>query len=189
MNKTILHKSEAIYNFLLNFYPRKYKQKFGEEMKYVFSESLKDAYIENKEQGIASLWSRTIIDSIKSLLIEHVDNQKGGVNMKKQNDIIMQNKIFLWLAAATGLILLIPFFLMQFQISLPDPGSTSEVMNWTLSDFIVMGTLIFGAGFIFINLARMSPKRNRVAIAIACALGFFWLWAELAVGLFTNWGS
>jgi hypothetical protein len=109
MNKAVIRQSVRIYDFLLKFYPKSYRQKFGEEMKYVFSESLKDAYIKNGEQGIFTLWTRTIIDAGKSLVTQHLENQKGGAHMKTKNaDIIMQNKIFIWIALATGLILLIP---------------------------------------------------------------------------------
>jgi hypothetical protein len=116
----------------------------------------------------------------KSLVTEHLENRKGGESMKtKKNDLIMQNKIFYWIAVATGLILLIPLIAMQV---------TREV-NWDLTDFIVMGALIFGMGSIFVLIARKTNKKHRVAIAIACAVALLWIWVELAVGLFTNWGS
>jgi len=96
----------------------------------------------------------------------------------KNTDIIMRNKVFLWLALATGLILLIPLIAMQF---------SSEV-NWTLSDFIVMGALLFGMGSLFVLTAR-KIRKHRAILAIVFLAALLWLWAELAVGLFTNWGS
>lgn len=74
----------------------------------------------------------------------------------KSNNIIMQNKVFIWIAASTGLILSIPLIAMQF---------TSEV-NWELGDFIVMGALLFGAGSIFVNIARVTPSKYRTLIGI-----------------------
>lgn len=110
--------------------------------------------------------------------------------MKVKNDIIMQNTIFGWIALATGTILLLPFLAMQFNWQVPDPGSAiSEGVNWTLSDFIVMGTLIFGTSSLFVLTARKVDKKHRFFLGLAFAVAFFWLWAELAVGLFTNWGS
>jgi hypothetical protein len=106
-----------------------------------------------------------------------------------KNDILMQNKIFLWIALATGLLLLIPLMAMQFKLILPDPGSSmGGGINWTVSDFIVAGVLLFGAGSTFVLAARRFPK-HRIAAGIVVAIGLFWLWVELAVGLFTNWGS
>lgn len=90
----------------------------------------------------------------------------------------MQNKVFIWLALATGLILLVPLIAMQF---------TDEVA-WTFSDFAVMGALIFGTGSVFVLLARRTRK-HRIAIGLVLLAAFLWLWAELAVGIFTNWGS
>jgi hypothetical protein len=100
--------------------------------------------------------------------------------MKAKNaDIIMQNKIFMWIAVVTGLILLLPLIAMQF---------TSGV-NWTLFDFVVMGALLFGAGFLYVHVARVTPRKYRVLIGLAFLLVLLWLWVELAVGLFTAWGS
>lgn len=108
----------------------------------------------------------------------------------KNTGIIAHNKIFAWIALATLLILSVPFLLMKFRIPLYDPGSGFEVTNWDLFDFIVMGFLTFGAGSMFVLIARrVKKKSHRIALAVAFLLGFLWLWAELAVGIFTNWGS
>jgi hypothetical protein len=83
MNKAVIRGSERIYSFLLRFYPKNYRDEFGEEMKYVFSESLKDAYAEEGEQGLITLWARTIIDAGKSLVTQQVENQKGSDAMEQ----------------------------------------------------------------------------------------------------------
>jgi hypothetical protein len=98
----------------------------------------------------------------------------------KNTDLIMQNKVIIWIALVTGLILLIPLIAMQF---------TGEVA-WTLSDFVVAGALLFGTGIIFMLAARkIRDNSHRVVIGVAFAAAFLYLWAELAVGIFTNWGS
>jgi hypothetical protein len=97
----------------------------------------------------------------------------------KNSDIIMQNKVFLWIAIATAVILSIPLIAMQF---------TAEV-DWKLDDFIIMGVLIFGMGFAFVHVARVIPRKYRVVTGIAFALVLLYAWAELAVGIFTNLGS
>lgn len=91
----------------------------------------------------------------------------------------MQNKVFGWIAVATGLILSIPLISMQF---------TQEV-DWELGDFIIMGILLFGTGLMFVHVARVTPRKYRVLIGLAFVVGLLWLWVELAVGLFTNLGS
>lgn len=108
----------------------------------------------------------------------------------KQSDLIWRNRIFVWLAVGTLMILSVPYLLITFRVPLCDPGSGFEVINWTLFDFIVMGFLIFGFAGLFVLVARkIKNKSHQIALAIAFLLGFFWLWAELAVGVFTNWGS
>ena len=108
----------------------------------------------------------------------------------KNNSILRQNKIFIWIAIATLLLLSIPLLLMTLKIPLYDPGSGYEVINWDLTDFIVMGVLIFSTCSLFAVTARkIQKKSHRIALTLAFLLGFIWLWAELAVGIFTNLGN
>lgn len=95
------------------------------------------------------------------------------------NDVIFQKSVFAWIAFATGLILMIPLIASQF---------TDEV-NWDSADFIVMGILLFSAGSLFVLVSRRLPRRSRVVTGIMIAAAFLYLWAELAVGVFTNLGS
>ncbi|MEX1052151.1 MAG: hypothetical protein WEC83_02050 [Patescibacteria group bacterium] len=60
--------------------------------------------------------------------------------------------------------------------------------NWILSNFVVMGGLIFGTGLL-IDLAWRKAGQYRIATVIGIIILFLWLWAELAVGVFTNLGG
>jgi len=86
----------------------------------------------------------------------------------------MKTKNLLRYIIGTALILLVPLVAMQF---------TDEV-KWDLSDFVVIGTLLFGAGLIFeLVTARVNPKyRTIVAVMITAAV--LLVWTELAVGIF-----
>jgi peptidoglycan/LPS O-acetylase OafA/YrhL len=88
-------------------------------------------------------------------------------------------KIILWLALATGGILLIPLIAMQF---------TDEV-QWGVFDFIVMGALLFGTGSLLILTARRLSGKRRILAGLAVLILFLYIWAELAVGIFTDLGS
>lgn len=90
----------------------------------------------------------------------------------------MRNHGIAWIALATALILLIPLVAMQY---------TSDV-NWTAGDFAVAGVLLFGTGSAFVLATRILPQ-HRALVAAVLAAGFVYLWAELAVGVFTEWGS
>jgi len=97
----------------------------------------------------------------------------------KDIDIIMRDSVFVWIALATGLLMLIPLIAMQF---------TNEV-NWDRADFIVMGLLLFGTGSIFVLVSRKIPRKYWGAIGVLFAAAFFYIWIELAVGIFTNLGN
>jgi len=94
-------------------------------------------------------------------------------------DITSQKKPFLWVGIVTGLILLIPFFAMQF---------TDEV-TWNMVDYIVMGLLLFSFGCFFILVSSKVHRKYRLAIGTLLVIVFLYIWAELAVGIFTTLGS
>lgn len=68
-------------------------------------------------------------------------------------------------------ILLIPLLAMQF---------TNEV-NWSGSDFLVMGSLLFLSG-LALQFVRYRLK-SRIIASSAILLVLFIIWAELAVGI------
>ena len=95
------------------------------------------------------------------------------------NDVIKQNKVFGWIALATVVILAVPLAAMQF----------TEEVQWTFSDFVIMGALLFGMGSLFVIVARAMPRQYRAPLAIAFFITLLYIWAELAVGILTNIGS
>ncbi|WP_205859254.1 hypothetical protein [Pleionea sediminis] len=90
-----------------------------------------------------------------------------------------KNSIFIWLAVATGILLLIPLFAMKI----------TDSVNWSVLDFMVMGTLLFSSGSLFIFLARKMVPQKRVYLALTILMGFLYVWAELAVGILFNFGN
>ena len=91
--------------------------------------------------------------------------------MKKQTSL---SKSIFWVALVTILILSVPLVSMQF---------TNQV-HWSGSDFLIMGALIFGMGFLYVLLARASANiLHRVAVALAIGATFLLIWVNLAVGL------
>ena len=98
---------------------------------------------------------------------------------KKNKQLIMQNKIFVWIAFATIAILSVPLVAMQF----------SNDVDWKLNDFLIIGFLLFGSGALYVYIARIVPSKYRIAIAAVFAITVLYIWGELAVGIFTNLGS
>ena len=81
----------------------------------------------------------------------------------------------LGVAAATGLLLLVPLVAMRF---------TDEV-RWDLGDFLAGGALIFAAGLaLAMGLRRVRTGTGRAVVATSVVAVLLVVWAELAVGLF-----
>ena len=78
------------------------------------------------------------------------------------------------LAGATAL-LLVPLLAMQF---------TTEV-NWSVFDFIVAGSLLFGAGLLIEVVLRKATRKNfKLGLIVLIVALLLLTWAELAVGVF-----
>lgn len=95
----------------------------------------------------------------------------------KNTDYLMQNKIFAWIALGTGALLSIPLIAMQF---------TREV-DWGLEDFVIMSILLFGTGYIFVAVSRVTPRKYRLLIGIGFLMALLAVWAHLAVGIVDTW--
>jgi hypothetical protein len=81
------------------------------------------------------------------------------------------------LALATAGLLLIPLVAMQF---------TKEVF-WTLSDFVIAGVLLFGAGLTYVLVSRLGTNgAYRLGAGVAVAAGLLLVWGNLAVGFIGN---
>lgn len=83
------------------------------------------------------------------------------------------------IALGTALILLIPLTTMKF---------TNDV-NWRLNDFIVASVLLFAAGLALDLIVSKIPGKNKFIALGVLIVAFLYIWAELAVGIFTHWGS
>lgn len=60
---------------------------------------------------------------------------------------------------------------------------TGEV-NWTATDFIVAGLLLFGAGLAYVlAVGARGDRAYRMAVAIAVGAALLLTWANLAVGM------
>lgn len=83
-------------------------------------------------------------------------------------------KSLLLLALATGLLLLIPLVAMQF---------TQEV-NWTFSDFVFAGVLLFGTGLTYLLIARKwNSTAYKLGVGVGVVASLMLVWANAAVGL------
>lgn len=93
--------------------------------------------------------------------------------------LLNSKHIYVYLALASTALLLVPFSAMQL---------TTEV-NWSGVDFLIMGALLFISSSCFVLLARKARPSNWLWVALTVLLAFLYCWAELAVGVFFNFGS
>lgn len=89
--------------------------------------------------------------------------------------MITQNQRSLALFAAAATLLMIPLIGMQF----------SKEVNWTGSDFVIGGILLFGTAFICeMVLRNVKTLKARMIICLTVLAILMVIWAELAVGIF-----
>lgn len=89
--------------------------------------------------------------------------------------MIRQNTRLLGILSTAAFILLIPLVAMLF----------TEEVNWTLSDFVVAGVLLFGTGFLCeLVLRKVTNWNYRIGFIAVILFVLFLIWVELAVGIF-----
>ena len=84
-----------------------------------------------------------------------------------------QTSAFIYLSAA--IILIASFIAMQF---------TKEI-NWTASDFLIMGTLLFTTALAAdLVLKKVKTFKYRLILFFGISALLILIWAEMAVGIF-----
>jgi hypothetical protein len=78
-----------------------------------------------------------------------------------------------------------PAILTTALLSVPLIGSiVSSEVNWSPSDYLIGGVLIFVVSAVELMLWRSMPKKIRWPVMGLLFLMFLLLWAEMAVGIF-----
>jgi hypothetical protein len=89
----------------------------------------------------------------------------------KTNDLMRHSAARVGLV--TAFILSIPLVAMLF----------TDDVDWGVGDFVIMGALIFAAGFTIDTVARKASGVFRAVLIIGILAASLLIWAELAVGL------
>lgn len=89
-----------------------------------------------------------------------------------------KNGIFAWIAGAIAGLLMAPLITTQL----------GDDWDWQLSDYIVMGCMLFVMASLCVIVMRHFPKKQFLVLLAFIVLTLY-IWAELAVGIFTNIGS
>ncbi|RUO36432.1 hypothetical protein [Aliidiomarina sanyensis] len=99
--------------------------------------------------------------------------------MTRNSGVLFQRRIFAYIALGASLLFIIPWVAMQL----------SDQVQWDETDFVVMWLLFFSFASGYVLLARRFEKRKRWLVGSVLFLTLIYIWAELAVGIFTRWGS
>ncbi len=98
----------------------------------------------------------------------------------KNTNIFLANRSITRTALFVGIILLIPLIL-----TIHDGGTKDMAWNWTLSDFIVMGALLFCAGLALdFMVKKLTRPVYQILSILTIIIAFLLIWIELAVGIF-----
>lgn len=177
MNLKALQLSERVYRFLLKFYPKVYKDEFGDEMMYIFSESCKDAYAQDGWVGIVMLWGRTITDWLTSVVIEQLEDRKDNFSMTSARFVTLRN------ATLTGLLMVLPFIMLE---AITTSGFARS--GFPLVLYVVMW--LFAALFVLLLMPIVHSVRagtlamaNRPLLALKVVLMgvIAWAWIVLVI--------
>lgn len=164
-HETATARYRQFYLYLLRFYPKPYRERFGEGMGQVFTDLCRERTEDGRGLFTFVLWM-------------FGDTCMGIVSLRISfffSFLIMNSKHILRPAIITMSVLLIPAVAMLI----------TDEMNWDETDFIVIGILVFGLSFLYemLSLLVKNPKHR-----IMLGLGLFGLclliWADLAVGIF-----
>ena len=89
--------------------------------------------------------------------------------------MIISSKQIKVVLTTVGLFLSLIFVAMQF----------SGEINWSIMDFVIMGTLLSVAGLVASYLwVKFADSKYRIVFILLVLLAVLLIWAELAVGIF-----
>ena len=158
----------SMYAKLLHLYPKFYRERFGEGMEQTFNDLCRERAKAGK--GLFGLVLWVFAETSARIVKENL------ALIARQN---ITRRLSAW-AIIIAVLLMIPLVAMQF---------TAEV-DWTLLDFVTAASLLFGSALVYELATRnMITTKYRVAVGFVVMAALLYFWAELAVGVFTNWGS
>jgi hypothetical protein len=159
------------YGRLLSLYPRPFRDRFAEPMTQTFTDLARERADANR--GVLGFALATFAETAPHILRENM------TQLTESKGLIRWGR---WVLV-TAAVLAIPALAMAFDISVLDPGSGSEGVNWGPMDFAVIGVLVLGAGFLYeYASARGASVAHRAAVAISVLAGLGLVVVNLAVG-------
>lgn len=96
---------ERLYGALLCLYPKTFRESYGGQMRLAFRDACRAAYRRNGAGGLLALWLSTLLDLLKSAIVERA--QQGGISMSKARWIALAGPLTIlvgsmWMVASIG---------------------------------------------------------------------------------------
>ena len=137
--KTTTSLSEKIYKTMLELYPSRYRDEFGQEMIRLFQDMYHDVRNSDNDMEMISLWVRIIPDYLISLTKEHLSHLKGGdYYMHKKFDTL---GLFFWITAGIAVFPVV-FFISMNLVGILGLGSTEDQSVWLIFIPLLLISLI-----------------------------------------------
>ena len=139
--KTTISLSEKIYKTMLELYPFRYKDEFGQEMIQLFQDMYHDAKNTDNDMEVINLWMRIIPDYFISLTKEHLSHLRGGdYYMHKKFDML---GLFFWVVAGIAVFPVVLFISVNL-VGILGLGSTEDesVLLWLIFIPLLLISLI-----------------------------------------------
>jgi hypothetical protein len=101
--------STRVYQLLLHAYPTKFQQEYGSQMVAVFQDCCLRAVRQGGSNGMAKLWTATLLDLLQSVISEHAQKEVQMKKEMKPEDIRMAGWALIWgaLAFVSGNLLMV----------------------------------------------------------------------------------
>ena len=175
--KTTISLSEKIYKMMLELYPSRYRDEFGQEMIRLFQDMYHDARNTDNDMEMISLWVRIIPDYLISLTKEHLSHLKGGdYYMHKKFDTL---GLFLWVTAGIA-VFPVTFFLSMMLIKFLGLGNIEDQVLW----FVFVPLLLFSlVGSQWLILKKYTDRAKNWLVNTALA------WIVIIVSTFIVAGT
>ena len=124
---------------MLELYPSRYRDEFGQEMIRLFQDMYHDARNTDNDMEMISLWVRIIPDYLISLTKEHLSHLKGGdYYMHKKFDTL---GLFFWITAGIAVFPVV-FFISMNLVGILGLGSTEDQSVWLIFIPLLLISLI-----------------------------------------------
>jgi hypothetical protein len=147
---------------LLRFYPRSYRERFGESMEQTFNDICRERIAAGKGMAHFLVW--VFAETSVGIIREY------GASKMTQN---ITRRLVAW-AVFVALLLIVPVLGNVYV----------EGWNWGPFDFVFATVLLYGSALTYELVARTGrTTAYRAAVGLAVATGLLLIWVNAAVGI------